>query len=88
MIHRTVQSAKDLTGLTPERDITPEIAAQLLDDSGLTTVDVCDASGARSDLKLEGIERRPGSVNEFDVVVDADSPAAPASIGRLVLSAF
>jgi hypothetical protein len=57
----------------------------LLDDSGLTTFDVCDAGGARSLLKLEGIERRPGSASEFDVVVDSDSPAAAAFLGRLHL---
>jgi hypothetical protein len=46
-------------------------------------VDVCEAGGARSLLKLEGIERRPDSSTEFDVVVDVDRPEAPAFLGRL-----
>jgi hypothetical protein len=54
----------------------------LLDDGGLTMVDVRGAGGARTLLKLEGIERRPAS-SGFDVVVDSDSPAAPACLGRL-----
>jgi hypothetical protein len=55
----------------------------LLDGESLTTVDVCDASGERTLLKIEGIEGRPGSDHEFDVVVDVDRPAAPARLGRL-----
>jgi hypothetical protein len=54
------------------------------DEQGLRLVDVCDASGARTRLKLEGIERRLGSSTEFDVAVDIDRPAAPAQLGRLV----
>jgi hypothetical protein len=55
----------------------------LLDAAGLTTVDVHDASG-RTSLKLEGIERRPASSTEFDVVADVDRPSVPAQFGRLV----
>jgi hypothetical protein len=60
----------------------------LLGEEGLTTVDVRDARGQRTLLKLEGIERRHGSATDFDVVVDPDSPAAPAFLGRLVLHAL
>jgi hypothetical protein len=60
----------------------------VLDGTGLTMVDVCDASGARSLLKVEGIERRPESSNEFDVVVDVDRPEAPALLGRLTWAAL
>jgi len=56
----------------------------LLDEHGLCTVDVCDAAGQRTLLKLEGIERREGSSFEFDVAVDVDLPAAPAQLGRVV----
>ena len=55
----------------------------VLDAHGLRLADVYDSSGARTLLKLEGIERRPGSSTEFDVAVDVDSPAAPAQLGRL-----
>ena len=47
-------------------------------------VAVRDAAGPTL-LKLEGIERRPRSSTEFDVVVDVDSPAEPARLGRLEL---
>jgi hypothetical protein len=60
----------------------------VLDGSVLTMVDVCDASGARSLLKVEGIERRPGSRTEFDVFVDVDRPDAPALLGRLIWRAL
>ena len=50
----------------------------------LTMVDVHDARGSRSLLKLEGIERRQGSTTEFDVAVDLDRPSVPAMLGRLV----
>jgi hypothetical protein len=56
----------------------------MLDAHGLRLADVHDASGERTRLKLEGIERRAGSSTEFDVAVDVDSPAAPAQLGRLV----
>ena len=56
----------------------------LLDATALRMVDVYDATGERTLLKLEGIERRPGSSTEFDVVVDVDRPSAPALLGRLV----
>lgn len=56
----------------------------LLDGHGLRLVDVCDSTGERTLLKLEGIERRAGSCTEFDVAVDVDRPAAPAQLGRLV----
>ena len=55
----------------------------LLDDDGLRTVDVYDAAGERTLLKLEGIERRAWSSSEFDVVVDVDRPTEPAQLGRL-----
>jgi hypothetical protein len=56
----------------------------LLDERGLRLVDVVDATGARTRLKLEGIERRDSSATEFDVAVDVDQSAAPAQLGRLV----
>jgi len=56
----------------------------LLAGDTLTMVDVHDASGSRTTLKLEGIERRPGFDSEFDVAVDVDRPSAPAMLGRLV----
>jgi hypothetical protein len=55
----------------------------LLDDDGLRTVDVYDATGERTLLKLEGIERREESSSEFDVVADVDRSAVPAQLGRL-----
>ena len=55
----------------------------LLDEQGLCLADICDTTGKRTTLKLEGIERRAGSSTEFDVVVDVDRPAAPALLGRL-----
>ena len=55
----------------------------LLDGTQLTTADVHDSAG-RTLLKLEGIERRPNSSTEFDVVADVDQPSVPAQIGRLV----
>jgi hypothetical protein len=60
----------------------------VLDGAGLRMADVRDASGARSLLKLEGIERRAGASNEFDVVVDVDRPETPALLGRLTLSSL
>jgi hypothetical protein len=56
----------------------------MLADDVLTTVDVRDTRGSRSLLKLEGIERRQGSMIEFDVAVDVDRAAVPAMLGRLV----
>jgi hypothetical protein len=55
----------------------------LLDGRGVRLVDIHDANGARTHLKLEGIERRPGTEHEFDVVADVDSPVVPAQLGRL-----
>jgi hypothetical protein len=55
----------------------------VLDAHGLRLADVYDVSGARTRLKLEGIEQRGDSSTEFDVAVDVDSPAAPAQLGRL-----
>jgi hypothetical protein len=55
----------------------------LLAAGALTMVDVREASGRRTTLKLEGIEVRPGRATEFDVSVDADQPAAPSLLGRL-----
>jgi hypothetical protein len=55
----------------------------MLVDDTLTLVDVHDARGARSLLKLEGIERRAGSSTQFDVAVDVDRPSVPAMLGRL-----
>ncbi len=56
----------------------------LLDEQGLSMVDIRESNGARTQLKLEGIERRPGSASEFDVVADVDRPATAAQLGRLV----
>jgi hypothetical protein len=56
----------------------------LLDARGLRLADVYDATGQRTRLKLEGIERRGESRTEFDVAVDVDRPTAPAQLGRLV----
>jgi hypothetical protein len=56
----------------------------VLDARGLRLADVYDESGARTRLKLEGIERREGSSTEFDVAVDVDLHAVPAQLGRLV----
>ena len=56
----------------------------LLAGASLTLVDVREAGGRRTTLKLEGIERRPGFDFEFDVAVDVDRPSAPAMLGRLV----
>jgi hypothetical protein len=55
----------------------------LLDEYGLSTVDVFNAAGERTLLKVEGIELRAGSSSEFDVVVDVDRSAEPAQLGRL-----
>ena len=56
----------------------------LLDREGLRMVDIYDATGERTLLKLEGIERSLSSSTEFDVAVDVDRPAVPAQLGRLV----
>jgi hypothetical protein len=56
----------------------------LLDASALRMVDIYERDGAPTRLKLEGIERRPGSDFEFDVVVDMDRPGDAARLGRLV----
>jgi hypothetical protein len=56
----------------------------LIDERGVRLVDIHEAGGARTRLKLEGIERRPGTQCEFDVVVDVDRPTVPAQLGRLV----
>jgi hypothetical protein len=56
----------------------------LLDEHGARLVDIHEAGGARTHLKLEGIERRSGTECEFDVVVGVDRSAVPAQIGRLV----
>ena len=55
----------------------------LLAAGALTMVEVREASGSPTTLKLEGIELRPGLSTEFDVSVDADQPATPALLGRL-----
>ncbi|HEX7235802.1 MAG TPA: hypothetical protein VF405_02500, partial [Gammaproteobacteria bacterium] len=55
----------------------------LLDAADFVTADVLEGA-ARTLLKLEGIERRPGSSIEFDVVADVDRPSVPAQLGRLV----
>jgi hypothetical protein len=55
----------------------------LLDAQRLRLVDIVDATGERTHLKLEGIERRGESRTEFDVAVDVDRPSAPAQLGRL-----
>jgi hypothetical protein len=56
----------------------------VLASNDLRMVDVRDAAGAPTPLKLEGIERRHASRFEFDVVADMDRPDVPAQLGRLV----
>jgi hypothetical protein len=56
----------------------------LLDEHGVRLVGIHGSGGAGTHLKLEGIERRPGTDCEFDVVVDVDSAVVPAQLGRLV----
>jgi hypothetical protein len=56
----------------------------MLAAGALTMVDVRDADGSRSLLKIEGIERRQSSTTEFDVAIDVDRPSVPAMLGRLV----
>jgi hypothetical protein len=56
----------------------------VLESDELRMVEVCDSARAPVALKLEGIERRPASRFEFDVVVDMDSPDVPAQLGRLL----
>jgi len=56
----------------------------LLDEHGVRLVDIHEAGGVRTHLKLEGIECRPGRQCEFDVVVDVDRPDVPAQLGRLI----
>jgi hypothetical protein len=55
----------------------------MLEGALLRMVDVCEASGAPTRLKLEGIEGRPGDAFAFDVVADLDRPWAPTQLGRL-----
>jgi len=55
----------------------------VLEREHLRMVDVCDASGVPTRLKLEGIETRSGDAFVFDVVADMDRPSAPAQLGRL-----
>jgi hypothetical protein len=90
----------DAVGVDAERMIVlacAEQSASALDDGpvlgcrvgilatdDLRMVDVCDAAGTRTPLKLEGIERRPASRFEFEVVADMDRPDVPAQLGRLV----
>jgi hypothetical protein len=64
----------------------PVLGARIgvLDERGLRMVDVYERDGQPTRLKLEGIERRPGSDVEFDVVADVDRPDAAARLGRLV----
>ena len=56
----------------------------VLGNGMLRTADVYEATGERTLLKLEGIERRPGERFEFDVAVDVDRPWSAAQLGRLV----
>jgi hypothetical protein len=58
----------------------------ILDGDRVLVADVLDASGARSRLKIEGIEARPDDPACFDVVIDADQPHEPALIGVLRVS--
>jgi hypothetical protein len=53
-------------------------------DADLRVTDVLEA-GVRTQLKLEGIESRPGEPRRFDVVADRDLPLQPALIGRLTV---
>ncbi|MBN1237547.1 MAG: hypothetical protein JXB36_03545 [Gammaproteobacteria bacterium] len=41
--------------------------------------------GRPTRLKLEGIEGRPDTTGEFDVVADGDDPLAPSLLGRLAV---
>jgi hypothetical protein len=56
----------------------------VLHERDLRLADIFERNGQRTRLKLEGIECRPGSDSEFDVVVDVDQPAVAAQLGRLV----
>ena len=47
---------------------------------------IVNPDGSPSTLKLEGIERRPGSERSFDVVADMDRPDEPALWGHLELT--
>jgi hypothetical protein len=55
----------------------------ILHNDRVLATDVLDAAGARSRLKIEGIEARPDDPACFDVVIDADQPHEPALIGVL-----
>jgi hypothetical protein len=55
----------------------------MLEQRDLRMIDIVDALGNRITFKLEGIEWRPGSELDFDVVADMDRPAEPARLGRL-----
>ena len=57
----------------------------LLEGAELRVTDVLDEHARPSLLKLEGIERRPATSTEYDVVADMDRPAEPARLGRLRL---
>jgi hypothetical protein len=58
----------------------------IIDRDELRMTDVLDDAGRPPGLKLEGIESRPGSTAEFDVVADVDRPSEPARLGRLRIS--
>lgn len=55
---------------------------QITDDAA-QWVEVVEAGGQPSRLKLEGIESRLGDPNRFDVVADVDDPDAAAVAGTL-----
>jgi len=48
--------------------------------------DVIEADGRPTELKLEGIEARPGRTDAYDVVADMDRPADPAVLAELLVS--
>ena len=55
------------------------------DDSTASMTVVIDDRGRPTGLKLEGIERREGDANVFDVVADMDQPEEPAQIATLTV---
>ena len=54
-----------------------------LEDNDLRMTDVLDTEGRQAETKIEGLEAHPGSSGAFDVVIDLDSPAVPATLARL-----
>jgi hypothetical protein len=57
-----------------------------LDEAGAQVADVTEPDGRATQLKLEGIEPRPGANGVFDVVADMDRPDHPALLLGLRVS--